>query len=87
MLHRTCTNSVTVEPQTPMHIWETNCKKCSGTGTVASYRGGRGRGGRGARRLLYTCPTCHGVGELQLWVQVGERVSVVCEGEWKTEYK
>lgn len=48
--------------QTPMHIWETNCKKCSGTGTVASYRGGRGRGGRGARRLLYTCPTCHGVG-------------------------
>lgn len=48
--------------QTPMHVWETNCKKCNGTGTVASYARG-GRGGRGtAKRLLYTCPSCHGVG-------------------------
>lgn len=46
--------------KTTMHVWESNCRMCCGTGNVSYYsRGGRGRGGR---RSSGVCPGCHGVG-------------------------
>lgn len=47
--------------QTPMHVWESNCTMCYGTGTVTSYSGRR----RSNRRYSSTCPGCHGLGAVR----------------------
>lgn len=45
--------------QTPMHVWETKCTSCYGSGTVTAS--GRGRR-RGSAFSCSTCVTCHGLG-------------------------
>lgn len=44
--------------QTPIYVWESDCKMCYGSGTITSYSGRR----RGNRRASSTCPACHGLG-------------------------
>lgn len=42
-------------PKTAIHVWETRCVACVGTGTVRSRS-------RGRHAILSTCLICHGIG-------------------------
>lgn len=42
--------------RTPIHVWESKCSACAGTGTS------RGRSSRGRRGSVAVCLLCHGVG-------------------------
>ncbi|KAK9902175.1 hypothetical protein WJX75_006913 [Coccomyxa subellipsoidea] len=41
--------------QVPMHVWESKCRACHGSGTVTSY-------GRRGKRSSGSCPSCTGMG-------------------------
>ncbi len=47
--------------QTVMHVWESTCRPCWGTGSISSSSR------RGGRHTSYVCPTCHGLGEHPQW--------------------
>ncbi|KAL4419846.1 hypothetical protein ABPG75_006944 [Micractinium tetrahymenae] len=42
--------------RTPIHVWESKCSACAGTGTARSYSS------RGRHRLVTVCLLCHGLG-------------------------
>lgn len=44
--------------RTPVHVWETKCSECNGSGTVYSCVRGRLR----TSRNLASCPLCSGIG-------------------------
>lgn len=46
--------------RTPIHVWETRCCSCDGTGTARSFTA-RGRRS-GGHRIQSTCLLCHGLG-------------------------
>ena len=58
--------------QTVMHVWESTCRPCWGTGSITSSSRGRGR------RMSYVCPTCHGLGECDLLAIVLAVVWAMC---------
>lgn len=45
-----------LRPQTPMHVWESKCTACYGSGIVSFSSGRRGR------RSSATCASCTGMG-------------------------
>ena len=45
-----------LRPQTPMHVWESKCTACYGSGIVSCSSGRRGR------RSSATCASCTGLG-------------------------
>ena len=49
--------------RTPIHVWESRCTACDGTGTARQRGGSRGRrGGGSSHRLVSVCLLCHGLG-------------------------